>query len=360
MKLNNLDVEFIVIGENVHTTRIVQRRGKRVVTSASGDEAVVYTKADGERHLLPIPEGVKRTQDYDEGRIKHVKIAVQAAMSDNRDDAEIGLDYIQRLVQRQEEAGADFLDLNVDEISLKPAQQREAMAWLVKAVGGLTDLPLSVDSSNVEVIQTGLEALGERGSARPMLNSASLERIDALALAAQHGARVVVTAAGETGMPEGTEERVANASRMVKAALDMGIPVGDIFIDPLVFPISVDKVFGLHCLDAIRELRQRFGADIHITGGMSNVSFGVPARKMINDVFVILAVEAGADSGIVDPVSSGLNEVFSLDRDSLPYRLAEDVLLGKDEHCVKYLRAWRKGELGNIGLPPRVKKRRRK
>jgi hypothetical protein len=124
-------------------------------------------------------------------------------------------------------------------------------------------------------------------------------------------------------MPDGSQARVANASRMVEAALDMGIPVGDIFIDPLVFPVSVDKVFGLHCLDAICELRGKFGADIHITGGLSNVSFGVPARKMINDVFIILAVEAGADSGIVDPVSSGLNEVFRLHRDSLPYRLAE-------------------------------------
>ena len=358
MKLDHLGSEYVVIGENIHTTRIVQRRGKRVDTSKNGDEAVVYTKADGERRRLPIPEDVKKTQDYDEGRIKHVKIAVQAAMSGHGDAADVGLDYIHRLVERQEEAGADFLDLNVDEISLKPAQQQEAMAWLVKTVGAMTDLPLSVDSSNVEVIEAGLEVYGTTRQ-RPMLNSASLERIDSLAPAAKYKARVVVTAAGETGMPDGTEERVANASRMVETALDMGIPPGDIFIDPLVFPISVDKVFGLHCLDAIRELRGKFGADVHITGGMSNVSFGVPARKMINDVFVILAVEAGADSGIVDPVSSGLNEVFGLDRESLPYRLAEDVLLGKDEHCAKYIRAWRQGELGNIGLPPRKKRKRK-
>jgi 5-methyltetrahydrofolate--homocysteine methyltransferase len=287
-----------------------------------------------------------------------VKIAVRAAMSGDGDAAEVGMDYIRRLVQRQEEAGADFLDLNVDEISLKPVEQQEAMAWVVKAVRELTDLPLSVDSSNVEVIQAGLEAYGDGGD-RPMLNSASLERIDALGLAAEHGARVVLTAAGEAGMPEGTDERVTNASRMVDSALDRGIDVGDLYVDPLVFPISVDKIFGIHCLDAIRQMRGKFGPDIHITGGMSNVSFGVPARKMINDVFVILAVEAGADSGIVDPVSSGLDEVFSLDRDSVPYRLAEDVLLGKDEHCAKYLRAWRQGEMGNIGLPPRRKRKRK-
>ena len=80
MKLDHLGSEYVVIGENIHTTRIVQRRGKRVDTSKNGDEAVVYTKADGERRRLPIPEDVKKTQDYDEGRIKHVKIAVQAAI----------------------------------------------------------------------------------------------------------------------------------------------------------------------------------------------------------------------------------------------------------------------------------------
>ena len=75
------------------------------------------------------------------------------------------------------------------------------------------------------------------------------------------------------------------------------------YVDPLVFPVSVDGAFGRHCLDAIRELRARFGPDIHITGGMSNVSFGIPGRRLINDVFLRLAVEAGADSGIIDPIA---------------------------------------------------------
>ena len=134
MKLKNHDLDFIVIGENIHTTRIVLRRGKRVTATDSGQEAVKYTTADGERRLLPIPEAVTRTQDYEEGRVKHVKIAVQAAMGDDEEAAPIGMDYLLRLVQRQEQAGADFLDLNVDEISLKPAEQCEAMAWLVKTV----------------------------------------------------------------------------------------------------------------------------------------------------------------------------------------------------------------------------------
>ena len=78
---------------------------------------------------------------------------------------------------------------------------------------------------------------------------------------------------------------------------------------------------------------------------MSNVSFGIPARRLMNTVFINLAVEAGADSGIIDPVMNPLSAVFAADRDSVPYRLAEDVLLGRDEHCMNYIRAWRKGVL---------------
>ena len=218
------------------------------------------------------------------------------------------------------------------------------MQWLVGAVQKMSELPVSVDSSDVEVIRAGLEAY-QSTKARPMLNSASLERPDALDLALAHNAEVVVTAAGEKGMPSGTAERVANASRMIDAALEKGLQLGDIHVDPLVFPISVDKDFGLHCLDAIRELRAKYGSEIHITGGMSNVSFGIPGRRIVNDTFVILAVAAGADGGIIDPALSSPREIFAMDRESLGYRLAEDMLLGKDEHCKKYIRVWRKGEM---------------
>ena len=93
-------------------------------------------------------------------------------------------------------------------------------------------------------------------------------------------------------------------------------------------------------------LRERFGPEIRLTGGLSNVSFGLPHRKLLNDAFIILAVEAGADSGIVDPVSSRPAEVFARDRASRPFRLAVDVLTGADPGCKAYLKAFRAGELG--------------
>jgi cobalamin-dependent methionine synthase I len=344
MKVKGLARDFIIIGENIHTTRVVLRNGKRVTTTPDGTEAVVYSGAKGESRYLIIPENIKRTQDYEEGRIKHVKIAVQAAMSGREPEATEGLQYLGAMVQRQEQAGADFLDLNVDEVSLRLEEQKTAMQWVVKTMQEMSSIPLSVDSSNIEIIQVGLEACLKKVG-RALLNSASLERSEALELARQHNFLVIVTAAGEKGMPQNDEERVLNASRMVDAALAKGIAIQDIYIDALVFPISVESQFGNHCLQAIRRLREKYGPEIHITGGLSNVSFGLPCRRLINDVFIVLAVEAGADSGIIDPVTSNLQNVFSIDRQSKAYQLAEDMLLGKDRNCKNFLRAYRKGEL---------------
>ncbi len=333
---------LIVIGENIHTTRVLQRKGPRIAT-VDGVDVIKFTTADGAERLLTVPESAKKTQEWEQGRVKHVKIAIDAAMQGGA-EAELGLDYLRAMAASQERTGAHFLDLNVDEISLKADGQQAAMRWLVKTMEGMTNLPLSIDSSSVEVIKVGFEALSGKGP-RAMLNSASQERLDALDLAKSYDAPVVVTAAGEKGMPDGIQPRVENASRMVEAALQRGIPLGDLYVDPLIFPVSVDTAFGPHSLEAIREIRRRFGPDIHITGGMSNVSFGIPARKLINDVFLVLAMEAGADSAIMDPVVSKPAGLATLDRTTPAYKLAEDVILDRDRHCRNYLKAWRRGEL---------------
>ena len=333
---------FTIVGENVHTSRIVLRKGKRF-TTRNGVEGVPFDSVDRTSRLLKVSEQMRRSQAFEEGRVKHIVLAVDAAMGGGA-DAEDGYEYLRRVVADQEEAGAHYLDVNVDEISLKTAEQQAAMTWLVRYVRSVTSLPISVDSSDITIIESGLQATCG-GREAPMLNSASLERVEALDLAIEYGAKVIVTAAGGAGMPSSADERVDNASRMVESALEKGIDAPDIFVDPLVFPISVDGSFGLHTLDAIRAIRNRFGPEIHITGGMSNVSFGIPARKLMNAVFMNLAVDAGADSGIIDPVMNPPSAVFTADRDSVPYRLAEDTLLGRDEYCANYIRAWRKGIL---------------
>ncbi|MBM3725265.1 MAG: hypothetical protein FJW40_07570 [Acidobacteria bacterium] len=340
MRPAGLNRDFILIGENIHTTRVLLRNGRRVAPSPDGVESVLFENSAGETGYLPIPEELKRRQDYEEGRVKHVMIAVLGGM---RGDP-LSLDYLRVMAARQIARGAGYLDLNVDEISHRLPEQIAAIQWLVRTIEEFSSVPLAIDSSNVDIILAGLDACQGRAG-RPLLNSASLERSDALDAAARRGIPVMVTAAGASGMPSNAADRVNNASQMIDAALARGLDAASIFVDPLMFPISVDSEFGNHCLDAIRELRARYGPAIHISGGLSNVSFGLPARKLINEVFIRLAVEAGADSGIVDPVANDLHAVFQADRSARPQQLAEEMLLGRDRGCKNFLRAYRKGEL---------------
>lgn len=341
MKPQGLNQPFYVIGENIHTTRVVLREGKLVTTSPAGEESVRYVTPQGETRYLVIPEAFKERQDYQEGRVKHVMVALRSAMA----GSEEGLTYLRTLVEKQVAAGADFLDLNVDELSWNLDEQKAAMDWLVRALEPLSPVPLSIDSSNQEILLTGIQACDGRAG-KPMLNSASIERIDALDVAQHYELPVVVTASGGSGMPANAEERIAHASQMVDAALAKGIPLERLYVDTLVFPISVDSQFVIHCLDAMRHLRAKYGERIHLTGGLSNVSFGMPCRKLINEVFLNLAVAAGADSGIVDPVASNLNRIFLADKQSKAYQLAEDMLLGRDPGCASFIAAYRDGEIG--------------
>ena len=340
--------DFVVIGENIHATRVLLQKSERIAANEQGEEGIVFTDEDGATRHLRIPEEEKNSQPYQEGRIKHVRLAVQIAMAGAEPDCSTALSYLRTLARRQVKAGAHFLDVNLDEISNKLDDQLAAMRWLVRELAPLVDVPLSIDSSNLEIIAAGVTEAAEAAGTRvgpPMLNSASLERIEALEMAAQLNGPVVVTAAGESGMPTNTEERVANASRMVEASLAVGIQLDKIFLDPLVFPIAVDSEYGRHCLDAIVELRRRFGAGIHITGGMSNVSFGLPNRGLLNDAFLILAIEAGADSGIIDPTVVNVPRALVADRTTRPFQLALDVFTGVDENCRAYMKAYRAGEL---------------
>jgi cobalamin-dependent methionine synthase I len=334
---------FTIIGENIHTTRVVRRNAPSVGSDDRGRESIAFTDEHGAERRLPVSEAEQRTQEYEEGRIKHVRTAVRLAMEEG-EDAEVAVAYLRALAKDQIDAGAAFLDVNVDEVSLKLDEQIEAMRWLVGLIGAYSSVPLSVDSSNLEIIEAGMDAAGSEAAA-PLLNSASLERLEALDLAASANSPVIVTAAGDSGMPSNADERVQNAERMIAAASERGIPPERIYIDPLVFPISVDGEFGEHCLDAIRQLRERHGPEIHITGGMSNVSFGLPNRRLINDAFLMLAMEAGADSGIVDPVTNPPERAWALDRSERPLQLAFDVLSGADRHCRAYMKAYRAGEL---------------
>ena len=335
--------DFTIIGENIHCTRVVKRGGIRGHVFEDGTEAVKY-RVDGDLKFVRVPEHFERTQPYQQGNLKHFMIAVWKGVNCTGDAAAEGEAYIKYEVDRQTRAGAAFLDLNVDELSHRIGEQIEAMRWLVQYVQSVASVPLSIDSSNSEIIQAGLEEY-DGSSGRPMVNSVALERIDTLELIVEHNAKCIISAASESGMPENADERLENATRVVDAASDLGVEFEDMYIDPLFFPVSVDKAYGPHAFDAIAKLRKRFGDDVHITGGMSNVSFGLPKRALVNEAFVRLAVESGADSGIIDPIQVKLDRAMQLDMESPRVRYAVDLLEGRDDFAMNYISAYRSGDL---------------
>jgi 5-methyltetrahydrofolate--homocysteine methyltransferase len=215
----------------------------------------------------------------------------------------------------------------------------------VAAVEDATTVPLSLDSSAPEVMAAGL-ATATRAAGAPLLNSASLERLDVLDLAAAEGCAVVLGCVGAAGMPGSAAERVANGERIVAEATRRGLALGALHVDPLVLPIAVEPEVGSWFLEATRTLRATFGEEIHLTGGLSNVSFGLPLRKLLNDVFIDLAAQAGADSGIIDPVASDPRQIFAQDRSTKAYTMAAALLTGADPYGMEFLTAYRAGELG--------------
>jgi Pterin binding enzyme len=169
--------DFIVIGENIHTTRVIRRSSPKHVEGPGGP-SIAFTDERGARRLLPIPVEEQQTQEYEEGRVKHVRSAIRVA----RRGEEVGVAYLRHLAFQQIEAGAAFLDVNVDEYSHKLHEQIEAMQYIVEFLGSFVSVPLSIDSSNEEILRAGMEAASQHAGA-PMLNSASLERTEALDLA---------------------------------------------------------------------------------------------------------------------------------------------------------------------------------
>jgi len=334
---------FQVIGENIHATRVLKRTGRHATELGDGTVGVVFVDATGARRVLPVHPSLATGRDLAAGRIKHVASAIRWGL-DGGANADLAAAYVRVLASRQEARGADWLDLNADEVAADSGTRTRAMAWLVTTIEASARVPVAIDSSDVAVLAAGVGS-ADRPSGRLLLNSASLEHPEVLELAASAECAVVIAASGRSGMPADAAARVANAAAMIEAAVAQGIPTERLYVDPLVLPVGVDPDAPGHVLEAARRLRAEHGDAIHLTGGLSNVSYGMPERRLLNDVFIDLAVDAGIDGGIIDPVASDLERVFAADRDARPYRLAADLLLGNDPFGGAYVAAFRAGEL---------------
>ena len=326
--------EFKIFGENIHTTRSIKLGGVRT-KEIDSKIVITYRKKGDEFSIMDIPKHFEDTQPYKQGQLKHFMIAIWHGMNGNKSQ---GIDYIKWEIERQTSNSASYLDINVDEYSYKIEDQIEAMRWLVDIVKEYAKIPVSIDSSNPEIIKAGLDQYDNH--MRPMVNSLSLERKDLVEAIVEFDAQVVVSAASESSMPEDSNERIENLKNLIDYSTSKGLLLKDLFIDPLIFPISVSSSYGTDALEAISKIKNEW-PEVNITGGMSNVSFGLPKRRLVNDVFISLAIDAGANSGIINPVESKIDRILSIDKNSEAFSITKDMLEGRDEFCVNYLSAFR-------------------
>jgi 5-methyltetrahydrofolate--homocysteine methyltransferase len=346
---------FLVIGENVHASRTCARNGRSMV-AVGGAEALRFTDAAGDDRTCPIVRAVASSEEYARNRVKHIKNALLLGLAGDGlippgrvgstaiGSAQAARDYLVAAAVRQQRAGARYIDVNVDEIDEDLGIRQLAVAWLVGVLEPELEVPLSLDSSSAAVLEAGLRAsLSTSGPV--LLNSASEERLEVLDLAVELRAAVVLSAVKDGRVAPSIPERLRCAEAVLDAALARGLSPADCHVDLLVLPAGVDPRGGSTFLEASRAFRAAHGDEVHITGGLSNISFGLPNRRLLNDAFVALALDAGVDSGILDPVAVRLDRVAGMDRSSHQFQRAAAAVLGVDEFAGEYLAAYRAGEL---------------
>lgn len=233
---------------------------------------------------------------------------------------------IQKVARDQYDAGADYIDVNA---GIFVGQEAEYLEWLVKIVQEVVPAPCCIDSPDPKAIERALAV--HQGTA--MINSISLEkeRFDAmLPMLAGTELKVVALCMSDEGMPETCADRVQIADRLINSLVQKGIPIGNIYVDPLVQPVSTKSTFGVEFLNAVEEIMTKFPG-VHTICGLSNISYGLPVRKLLNQNFAVMAIAKGLDSLIINP----------LDRQMMANLIAAETLAGRDDYCMNYLKAYR-------------------
>ena len=236
--------------------------------------------------------------------------------------------FIQDLAVQQAEAGATaWLDINA---GTAPQREPEDLIWLVETVQAVVDKPLALDSANPAALKAALGAVRHK----PLINSISLEpgRLDVYQIIAENKCPAVALAMDKKGIPKTKEERLEIIGKILDKTRPMGIADEDLYFDPLAMTIATGQENALLFLGTVREIKKNF-PKVHITCGLSNISFGMPARSFINRVFLALSMEAGMDCAICDPNNHDIQTTI----------LTANLLLAEDRHCLQFTRAFRTG-----------------
>ncbi len=222
-------------------------------------------------------------------------------------------------------AGAHMLDINA---GIPMADEPKILAEAIRLVQSLTDVPLSIDSSIVAALESGLEAY----EGKALVNSVTgeEERLEVvLPLIKKHGAAVVAISNDETGISMDPDVRFEVAKTIVERAEDYGIPRCDVIVDPLIMPVGAINNAGATAFSIIRRLREEL--KVNTTCGASNISFGLPARNGLNAAFLSMAISAGMTSAITSP----------LHEETIAATMGADVMMGHDKDCARWIKRFR-------------------
>jgi len=239
-------------------------------------------------------------------------------------------DAIGQIAKNQSDAGADYIDVNA---GIFVGREPQYLEWLVQTVQSVTATPCAIDSPDPVAIETALKV--HQGTA--MINSISLEKAryeNLLPIIAGTDLKVIALCMSDDGMPETVDDRLKIADKLVNGLIRNNVKVANIFVDPLVQPMSVKNNCGMEFVTAVEQIMQRFEG-IHTACGLSNVSFGLPARKFMNRTFMSMAIARGLDGAIVNPLDKGMMASI----------ITAEALAGRDAYCMNYLKAYRAGQL---------------
>jgi cobalamin-dependent methionine synthase I len=240
-------------------------------------------------------------------------------------------DTIADLAKKQIAAGATFIDINA---GMFVDDEPQRLAWMAEVVQEEVAAPLSIDSPNPVAIKRALEV---NKNTKVLINSITAEpkRFDEiLPLILEYKTSVIALCMGTGGIPQTVLERMKIAEDLVSNLCKAGMAEKDIYLDPLVLPISTGSESGNIALETIRQMRTEF-PKTHISCGLSNISFHLPARQLMNQAFMVAAISAGMDGAIIDPLDKRLMSMIYV----------SEALFGKDKHCKTYLKKYRDGEI---------------
>lgn len=252
------------------------------------------------------------------------KYIAQAVLTDNRR-------FIQSEARDQAASGADYINLCA---AVFGPDEEKRLAWMIRAVQEVTDTPLCIDSPHPAVIEKVLPLVRHR----PMINAVTLDEGrdgTVLRLAVDRSAKVIASCQGEELSAETTEEKFEIAGRLIRMVTGAGVPADDLYIDPMVYSLSTNPSAARATLDAIGKIMTAFPG-VHTTCCLSTVSYGLPARSLLNRTFLAAAMERGLDSAILDTTDGELAAVI----------LAGRLVSGRERDCLRYIRAFREGRLG--------------